>query len=410
LWRAKRRLIFCNRYFHPDHSATSQMLSDLAFALAAHGHTVHVVTSRLRYDDPSVPLPERETIKGVEVHRVRTTGFGRGHLGGRALDYLSFYLAATLRLLRLVRAGDLVVAKTDPPLIAVPAGWVAGWRRARLVNWLQDLFPEVAGALGMDLGKGAVGSLLVWLRTRSLQVAAVNVAIGEGMRGRLLELGVAPARLAVVHNWADDERIRPLAAAANPLRREWGLGDKFVVGYSGNLGRAHEFETLLAAAERLREQDDIVFLFIGGGASMEGLRAEAKRRGTLNLTFRPYQPAERLAESLTLPDLHLVVLRPEMEGLIVPSKFYGIAAAGRPTVFVGSPDGEIAGVLSAGQAGLAVSQGNGAGLANAILRLRDDRDLREGMGRHARRLCDERFSRRAALKHWEEVLSSAWEN
>lgn len=401
-----RRLFFVNRFFYPDHSATSQMLSDLAFALAADGYAVHVVTSRLRYDDPSAPLPDRETIKGVEVHRVRTTGFGRGHLAGRALDYLSFYIAATTRLLRLVGAGDLVVAKTDPPLISVPAGWVAGWRRARLINWLQDLFPEVAGALGMGLAKGAIGRLLLWLRNRSLQGAAMNVAIGEGMRQRLLDLGVAPARVAVVHNWSYDERIRPLAAAANPLRLEWGLADRFVVGYSGNLGRAHELETLLAAAELLRERADVVFLFIGGGASMEGLRCEAKRLGILNLMFRPYQPTERLEESLTLPDVHLVVLRPQMEGLIVPSKFYGIAAAGRPTVFVGSPDGEIAMLLSSGPAGLAVAQGDSTGLAKAILRLRDDPGLREAMGRHARRLCDERFSRRAALQHWERILAA----
>lgn len=401
-----RGIFFVNRFFYPDHSATSQMLSDLAFALAADGYAVHVVTSRLRYDDPSAKLPERETIKGVEVHRVPTTGFGRGHLGGRALDYLSFYVAATARLLGLVGAGDLVVAKTDPPLISVPAGWVAGWRRARLVNWLQDLFPEVAGALGVGLGRGAVGALLLWLRNRSLEGAALNVAIGEGMRRRLQDLGIPPTRIAVVHNWSDDVRIRPLAAAANPLRREWALADRFVVGYSGNLGRAHELETLLAAAEILREQADIVFLFVGGGTSMEGLRAEARRRGIPNLMFRPYQPTERLGESLTLPDVHLVVLRPEMEGLIVPSKFYGIAAAGRPTIFVGSQEGEIAGLLSSGPAGLAVAQGDGAGLAEAILRLRDDPDLWGSMGRHARRLCDERFSRPAALGHWERILAA----
>ena len=191
----------------------------------------------------------------------------------------------------------------------------------------------------------------------------MNVAIGEGMRKRLLDLGVDPARVDVIHNWSDDERIQPLSAEANPLRGEWGLDGKFVVGYSGNLGRAHEYETLLAAADRLRGERNLVFLFIGGGASMDGLRAEAQARGIENLIFRPYQAAERLRESLAVPDVHLVVLRPEMEGLIVPSKFYGIAAAGRPTIFVGSRDGEIAGLLSAGEAGFAVDQGDGLGLA-----------------------------------------------
>ena len=297
------------------------------------------------------------------------------------------------------------MAKTDPPLISVVAGWVAGLRRARLVNWLQDLFPEVATALGVGLRRGAMSDRLTRFRDGSLQKATMNVAIGEGMRRRLLALGVDEGRVRVVHNWSDDERIRPLSQESNPLRGEWGLGGKFVVGYSGNLGRAHEYETLLAAAEALRDERDLVFLFIGGGASMEGLRAEARARGIGNLLFRPYQPDERLPESLAVPDVHLVVLRPEMEGLIVPSKFYGIAAAGRPTIFVGSRDGEIAGLLASGEAGIAVAQGDGTGLAGAILGLRDDPELRERMGRNARRLCEERFSRRAALERWEEVLS-----
>jgi len=158
---SNRKLIFVNRFFFPDHSATSQMVSDLAFALAAAGFDVQVVTSRLRYDDPAAELPGREAIAGVQVHRVRTTRFGRHLLPGRALDYLTFYLSAAWRLFRLLRRGDVVVAKTDPPLISVPVGWVAGLRGARLVNWLQDLFPEVAAALGIRLARGTAGGC--WL-------------------------------------------------------------------------------------------------------------------------------------------------------------------------------------------------------------------------------------------------------
>jgi glycosyltransferase involved in cell wall biosynthesis len=383
------------------------MVSDLAFFLASQGHSVHVVTSRLRYDDPAAELPAWESIRGVEVHRVRTTRFGRAGLVGRALDYGSFYLAATARLLRLVHPADVLIAKTDPPLISVPAGWVVRLRRARLVNWLQDLFPEVAAALGIRLAQGAVGGVLARLRDRSLARAAMNVAIGQRMQARLLALGVGPARVTVVPNWSDDEQIRPMVSQASPLRAEWGLGRRFVLGYSGNLGRAHDYATVLAAAELLSSQADVVLLFIGGGASLDRLRALAKGRGLTNLMFQPYQPAERLNESLASADAHLVVLRPEVEGLIVPSKFYGIAAAGRPTVFVGDPRGEIGALLSEADVGLAVAQGDGAGLAEAVCRLRDDQELRERMGRNARRLCEERYSRRAALGRWERLLIDA---
>ena len=115
------KLIFLNRFFHPDHSATSQMLSDLAFGLAEAGHDVHIITSRQRYNDPAADLAGLEDIHGVHVHRVRTTRFGRDNLFGRAVDYLVFYVAATAKLLSLTQRGDIIVAKTDPPLISVPA-------------------------------------------------------------------------------------------------------------------------------------------------------------------------------------------------------------------------------------------------------------------------------------------------
>ena len=243
-----RRLIFLNRYFYPDHSATSQMLSDLAFALAAEGDKVAVITSRQRYDAPEVRLPARETLQGVEVLRVWTSRFGRHALGGRAIDYLTFYLSAAWRLWRLARAGDIVIAKTDPPMLSVIAAPIARLRRAELVTWLQDLFPEVAEALDVGGGVGKAGyPILRRLRNASLHAATTNVVIGDRMAACLFAQGLDETQVATIPNWADYEAIRPVAPQTNALRGTWGLGNAFVVGYSGNLGRAHEIATLLDA-------------------------------------------------------------------------------------------------------------------------------------------------------------------
>ena len=131
------------------------MLSDLAFALAGGDDQVHVITSRQRYDAPEARLAAHEVIDGVTIVRVPTTRFGRMNLVWRAVDYLTFYVAAAVALWRLARAGDVVVVKTDPPLLSLVTLPVARWRRARSVNWLQDVFPEVATALG--IGQGAAG-------------------------------------------------------------------------------------------------------------------------------------------------------------------------------------------------------------------------------------------------------------
>jgi len=398
------KLIFVNRYFHPDHSATSQMLSDLAFYLAAQGEQVHVVTSRLRYDEPEARLARRERTEGVFVHRVWTSRFGRHFLPGRALDYLTFYLSASLRLLRLVRRGDLVVAKTDPPLISVPAGWVAALRGARPVNWLQDLFPEVAIELGTRGSAGRFGAWLRRRRNRSLQRARFQVVLGERMRDRVLGEGAEPAKVRLIPNWADGSQIRPVEHLVNPLRREWGLDARFVVAYSGNLGRAHDYGTLLEAIHHLRGEPTIRFLFIGGGAGMEALRQCCRERGLEHVDFRPYQPRERLRDSLGVADLHLVVLRPELEGLVVPSKIYGILAAGRPTLFVGAEDGEVAAMLREAEAGVSVPIGAGAQLADEIRRCQADPAACFTMGRNARCMFDRHYSRDRALSKWMDLL------
>ena len=398
------KIIFVNRYFYPDHSATSQMLSDLAFFLSEHGHEVTVITSRLRYDDIQDQLPAAEKINGVTVYRVWTSRFGRHFLPRRTIDYLTFYLSAAWRLWRLTDKNSIIVAKTDPPLISIITKFVAGLRNGHLVNWLQDLFPEVAIALKVKGFDGWMGRWLVKVRNSSLNRADINVGIGDRMQVKLISEGVASDKIRVIHNWADGKAIRPMASEENSLRREWGLEEKFVVGYSGNLGRAHDFKTIIDAAEKLNNEKDIVFLFIGGGARVGLVKDEARKCNLDNLMFKPYQPREMLNQSLGLPDVHLVVLRPEMEGLIVPSKFYGIAAAGKPTLFIGDVEGEIAEIISKHEAGLSVAVGDSEALANNIRVLQKDPGKLNRLGMNARKVFDVEFEMHKSLEKWEKIL------
>jgi glycosyltransferase involved in cell wall biosynthesis len=399
----QKKLIFINRYFYPDISATSQLLSDLAFDLAQ-DQNVHIITSSQRYDDPSIKLPSFEVINHVQIHRLWTSRFGRLHLLGRAFDYLTFYTSAAWQLWRLVSPGDVVIAKTDPPLISIVASVIVKRRGAVLVNWLQDIFPEVASALGVFGMRGRVFNLLQFLRNRSLQRAQINVVLGELMAKRLARLGLAKDQIAEIHNWADGDNIQPLAKVNNPLAREWGLQDKFVVGYSGNMGRAHEFATLLEAAEQLAEDEKIIFLLIGNGCQREWIGNEVARRKLVNVIFRPYQPRECLGKSLTVADVHLITLHPALEALIVPSKFYGIAAAGRPVLYIGDKEGEIPRVLSYYDCGITVGEKDSEELANQIRFLAENQDRCQQMGINARELFDKLFDKPKALALWREVL------
>ena len=324
-------------------------------------------------------------------------------MAGRVLDYASYYVSAFVVLLRLTRRGDVIVAKTDPPLISVVAWWVARLRGARLVNWLQDVFPEVAIALGV-VRRRALVRPLVALRNGSLRGADMNVVLGERMRQTIVSLGAMPQRIAVIHNWADGALIRPVPQEENPLRRAWGLDGKFVVGYSGNLGRVHEFGTIVGAMERLRSDDGIVFVFIGGGSGRPGLERAASAAGLRNVAFFPYQERARLSESLSVPDLHVVSLLPQVEGLVVPSKVYGIVAAGRPFAFIGDPDGEVGRLVSRCRCGFTVVVGDADELVRRLLELKADPRLGTEMGANGRRCLDSELDRVYGVGRWGVVL------
>ena len=394
------RLVFVNRYFYPDQSATSRMLSDLAFRLADRGVAVTVVTSRQLYEDPRAALAAREVVNGVTIHRVATATRGRSRLVGRALDYLSFHLAAGLELLRILARGDVVVAKTDPPLISLVVSRAAASRGAVLVNWLQDLFPEVASVLTPGLIPGWLERVLVAARNNSLRRAAMNVVLADGMRARLLALGVDPSRIRVVPNWANAASIVPQPTASSATRQRHGLEGRFVVAYSGNLGRAHEFETLIGAARLLRNEPQFAFLITGGGAKAEALRESVRAEGLESFFFQSYQPDELLSDSLAAADVHFVSLLPALEGLIVPSKIYGILAAGRPAVFVGDTTGDLARMVTAEDCGIAVPVGDSARLAAELVALRDSPQRLVSMGMKARELALSRYTSEHAVADW----------
>lgn len=398
------KVVFVNRYFSPDQSATSQLLTDLAHALADAALEVHVICSRQCYSDARARLASTESIGGVAVHRVWSSSFGRNRLLGRAFDYATFFVSSSIAMLRLLDRGDTLVAKTDPPLISIPAMMAAKLRGAQLINWLQDIFPEVASALGLNPLPRPFNALLRRWRNMSLRSAQLNIVLGARMRAYLQTLGIVPEKIRVIENWAELDPQAPKPADASALRARLGLAGKFVVGYSGNLGRAHEFLTLLDAADKLRYDPQIVFLMIGGGAGMEQLARLAAARRLQNFCFLPYQPRAVLADALAAADVHWMSLMPALEGLIVPSKFYGVLAAGRPVLFIGDPQGEVAREIRARGCGATVAINESEQLASLLRVWKSDPAQREAMGQCGHELYNERFRARIAFDQWKSIL------
>jgi colanic acid biosynthesis glycosyl transferase WcaI len=406
------RVVVLNRFFFPDHSATSQLATDLAVDLADRGFDVVAITSRQRYDDPSAQLARRETCAGMEIRRVGSTQFGRQNFVGRTVDYLSFYVCASIALWREATRGTVIIAMTDPPLLGVPASVVARLRRAYCVNWLQDVFPEVAERLNV-LHPRTLASFLRVLRNWSLRHTRATVVIGEHMAAHMKPFCAVPP--VVIPNWAlveclDSNGLSPSrdAAATHMLRSKLGLGNAFVVGYSGNMGRAHRLDVVIDAAYALGSLPTPRFLMIGDGAQRAALEARVQSLGLQNVMFQPYQPLERLRESLTLPDIHIVTLDEHLEGLIVPSKFVGVLAMGRPVLWIGAADGEVGSLVHESGCGVTVPPGDVTELARVLRMLSQDHacggDRLRSMSLAAQELWGRRFRRRDALNAWAAVI------
>jgi len=379
------------------------MATSPAFDLGEKGYDVHALTSCRLYDEPSTKLPEEEEIKGVSIHRVTTSGLGGAWLPGKLIDYLTFYVRALRRLRSLAAKDDLVVVMTDPPLLSVFAQRVIAAKSAYLINWMQDIFPETAMKLG---ALGPAAPFAGWmrrLRDNSLRKAALNVVIGQSMADYLGRSGIPREKITVIENWAE-EGIYPIDRDANQLRKEWGITNKFVVGYCGNLGRAHEYETILQAAIRLQHETDIIFLFVGSGARLSTLKEAVVKCGLKNFVFKPYQERSRLAEVISAPDLHLISLRPELEGLIVPSKFYAILAAGRPMAFVGDPQGELARMISSRHLGWHIDIGDADSLSVVIAQAKKNRALRTWSPYSDREILSGSNSASGSAPRWNEFL------
>ena len=300
-----------------------------------------------------------KTPTGVEVIRVGTATFTRASHWRRALSYLTLYPQLMWQVWKLGRV-DAVVSMTDPPL-QVAAVTLASCRAKKKIHWAQDVYPELAEELGVIPRGGLLARVLRFVSTWALRRQDEIVVVGRCMRGRLIARGIDAGKIEVIPNWSPVAAVPADVAAA--MRRKLGWGEEFVALYSVNIGLAHDFETLVGVA-KLLDGSGVRMVFAGEGPRLEEVRRPTA--GLAQVTFLRPQPKEELGAFLAAADVHLVTVRAGLEGLVVPSKAYGILAAGRPVMYVGSAESEIAKLLNESGAGRVFPNGDARGLAEAL--------------------------------------------
>lgn len=384
-------IVFFNRSFYPDTSATGQLLTELCEDLIGRfGCRVSVVAGFALLPAAEISSPaqkgfflRRESYRGIEILRAKGTRFSKRSFLGRSCNYVSYFLSACIAGLRL-DPPDVVVALTDPPMIGLAALLASRRFKVPFVMSYRDIFPEAAQLLE-DFRSPILNGILHRLNCFLARRADRVIALGETMKRRLIETkGADPARVEVISDWADCTRIVP-GPKRNPFSTAHGLTDSFVVMHSGNIGLSQNLETLVEAAARLRSVPDIQVVFVGEGVKKPLLEDQARALGLQNVRFLPYQPKETLKDSFASADLFIISLKAGLAGAIVPSKLYGILAAGRPYVAAVEETCEVSIITQKAQCGLLAEPGNPDDLAQKILAFYQDRLLAKRFGENARK-------------------------
>jgi colanic acid biosynthesis glycosyl transferase WcaI len=338
------KALLINQCFYPDVVSSAQHLTDLALELTRSGHQVTVLAGRRGYDDPSVRFARKEVWKGISIIRIPSTGMGKGSRFSRAVDFGAFMLCCFARMLALPRF-DAVIALTSPPLISFLAAFFAHLKRERFYFWVMDLNPDEAIAAGWlrknSLTAKILGSLLMY----GARIARKIIVLDRFMKERFLAKGISGEKIVVVPPWSHDRHAYWNPEGRASFRASLGLSDAFVVMYSGNHSPCHPLDTLLQAALKLAHRADIHFLFIGGGSEMARAKALKERHRLHNVNFLPYQPLERLAETLSSADLHVAVMGNPFAGIVHPCKIYNILSVGSPFLYIGPEESHIEDII-----------------------------------------------------------------
>lgn len=402
-------------YFHPEESSTAQLLTELAVGLAE-DLDVRVVTGYPSYhdEDRTVDVPARETHEGVEIRRLRATRFDKGRVLFRACNWLSFTLLACWHMLRNAGRTDRVLVLSNPPVLPVAALVASRLRSFEYAYLIYDMYPDMPVELGYLDESGLVARAWERVARAVYRDADRLVVLGDSMERRLRDKfddgGFDAGKIAVIPNWADGEFIQPMDKADNEFAREHGTREQFTLVYSGNVGRYHDVGTAIDAIDELesRGREDVQLLVIGEGGRKAAYERTVADRGVENVDFLPFQPVERLPESLTCGDASLVAIDETMEGICVSSKLYTALAAGDPVLAVVAEGDEVARVVRESDCGERLDPGDAAGVADVLERWADDPQAVDSLGRNARECFEANYTRAQAVEAYRELFAGDW--
>lgn len=400
----KFRLLIITQYFPPDYAATGQLIQELARNLGESDVRVNIFTGQPGYAFEKEQAPDLEIENNLTIRRSRTAQIGSKRIRARALNGIIFTLRSAWAILRNAHKNDAVLLTTAPPFLAI-AGYLANlFLGTEYICLVYDLYPDAVVELGVISQNHLITKFWNFVNRKVWQRSKKIIVLSDTMKQRIADKHPQVGdKISVIHNWADADWIKPLQKQQNWFARQHKIDRQFTVLYSGNMGRCHDIDTILGAIELLRDEP-VQFVFIGAGAKYEPSRQTIADLKLNNCTFLPYQDKANLPYSLTACDLALVSIASGMEGVVAPSKLYGIMAAGKAIAAICEPHSYLRRVVDDAECGAYFDNNSSQQLADFIMTLANNPQLANNMGNAGRKYMVENFTPKIIAQQYCQVL------
>jgi len=400
-----RKLWIISELFYPEQTSTGYFLSEIARGLAS-DWDVAVICAQPTYSERGTKASRRETWHDVKVRRMWSTRFDKDRLHLRTVNLVTFTVTCLLFVLRRIRRGDRVLVVTNPPSLFPLIGMLARLKGAKSLLLVHDVYPDVLSVTGHLKREGLVYRAINRLVSAAYRQYDRIIVLGRDMQELIQsKSGLPTSKLPIIPNWGDTDEVVPITRDENSFAARHNMGDTFTVQFSGNIGRTHDVETLLASAQATSDQKDIQYWFIGYGgkaALLQGRDMESRD----NIHVLPRQPKEDLGPMLASADVLVIAFVPGMKGLSVPSRMYNVMASGTAIIAMTEPGSELALVVEETGCGWIIPPNDADALTDLI------RDLATPKGRAtvqekgvaARQAACERYSLHHVLDAYHRML------
>jgi len=400
-----KQCVVISELYYPEQNATGFILTGIAEGLAEKD-SVNVLCAQPCYNQRGIKAPKTELHHGVDIRRCWSTTCDPKQIRGRLLNFATTSLSVGWRALFSIKRGDKVLVVTNPPLLPFFVRVVCWLKGAKFVLLVHDVYPDVFVPLGLMKSSHPLYRMLSWVNGKLYASADRVVALGRDMERLVEEKSQGGAHVSVIPNWGDVNVITPMPKTENALLQKLNLTDKFVVHYSGNHGRTHDLLSIIEAAKLLEDERDVHFLFIGEGSGKAEVVARASELELENVTFCTFVDRAELNTSLNAADVSVLAFKKGMAGISVPSRLYNLMAAGKPILGVVDNNSEVADVIREAKLGIVVLPESPRNLAEQILSLRNDGDLRVKMAENSRNEAVSKYSYDVTKQQYRDLFDS----